>query len=301
MKKILMGFMLTSLIACKGGGGGGSAGHPIKTLPVFGIYELCKDVPEYDYSFVSRVLIDTHQITRLSIFYSGSGCQSGQEEFSSRKIYAYEQVAEMHQLFLISASATSLSAADLAYSNDVAYCGITDWLLNVPRDVLDRDCAGYVAELGDTFEIALSWQGNSMQLVADEVYTYQRRLAWDLTPQGLALTNGNYGYFRGNFGLFLHLNNGSYGLSYYDTATGKSYIEYGTYTSGGNRARFKMQGTLPDCGYENLTADYMFNLNSSGLAMEDEEGEKILLEKVSMSNSQFKEAILPVSFSSGCI
>lgn len=295
---VLLGVLLT---ACKGGGGGGG-GSSAPDVISYGVYQICEYDSNSDMSSRSLIYINETLLSEVITYYNGANCQSGNEAFDERYVYSYSNTGSAYRLAVEAYTSSSLSAPDVTYNNTNSYCGFSNWVLNVPKNALGRDCLGTTINQGDYIDVTAVKTGSSLAVTSQSgTTTYALTGAWDFTNQGQTVANGNWVFYDGSQGAYLTTNSGNYSITYYDPATLRYFTENGTYTSANNVMTSTVVSYVPDCGTdEGSTDSKSFSQTSFSLAIKDVGALDILLEKVPYTNVQFRDSFLGAGYSAGC-
>jgi hypothetical protein len=297
----LLSFLIF-LVACNGGGGGGSSSQ-VSLISHQGIWSNCEDYDGNsdsvdDSSILSVLAIGEDSAALTQTNYTDVGCNAGDEDYRYSNTASYTRSGNVYTTILKSDTYVSLSAADVTYSNNNSWCGISNWVINVPRSTMGLDCDGEIANEGDIDTYAIS--GGGSQITIDST-TYDLAIGTDFTPAGLTLPNGTFGYSDGvSFAALSVINGGNYTLYRYDLASKTYNVESGTYTSSNNVAQFNVTSSTP-VGCYSGSADRRFTSGLLGVTMEFEESDLVIFaQKVSYSESNFRSAFLGGGFSLGC-
>lgn len=304
MKKLALMFLSIAMIACKGGGGGVGSSAVTEVNP-YGVYQICEYDSDSDMSSRSLIYLNGNLFTETITYYLGANCQAGSEVFDERYIYSYSKTGTNYRIYLEGLTSTSLNNGDLNFNNTNSYCGYNNWVLNVPKNILGRDCAGTTLNQGDFADVTAVMSGTNLVVTSSErTVTYTQAGAWNFSPQGQTIANGNWAYFDGGIGAYLVTNNGSYTMTYFDPDTQRYFTENGTYTSSNNVMNLTVVSYVPDCGNdEGTTETKRFAQTSFSLAVEgvgEDDDVDILLEKVPYTQNQFRDAYLGAGYLAGC-
>jgi hypothetical protein len=292
--------LLLLVVACKGGGGGDSvtSGSAIMN----GVYQTCKYVSEDDYSMRSTVYVNDEMLSEVTRYYSSSGCLDANVLFEDRSIYRYAKNGSKYRLSYVGMSSTSLSSDDIDYNNTNSYCGYSDFVINIPKVTLGRNCDGSTVGTGDYMDVTLSKSGSNFTVVAPGgTFHYASINGWNFTNQGQTVSNGSWYYFDGAAGAILSTNNGAYTMSYFDPQTSRYFTATGTYTSSNNSVQTTVTSYSPDCGDdEGSTYTEKFVQTAFSLSIQGEtENEGTVFEKIDLTPTQIRNALFG-SFSTGC-
>lgn len=298
-----LGLLLTLLLAAACNGGGGGGGSSSSGTSHLGIWAVCENYDgdgdnTNDSSILSVLTIaeDSAALTRTN--YVDVSCQAGDEDYRYNSTASYTRSGDAYTSILKSDTYVPLSSGDVSWSNANSWCGLTNWVINVPQSTLGRSCDGVILNAGDVETYAIVRNGNTL-LTGDT--TYELAIGTDFTPAGLTLPNGTYAYSDGvSFAALAIVNSGSYSLYRYNLDSNVYHVETGTYTSSNNVANFNVTGSSP-VGCNTGSASRRFTTGSLGLTMEFVESNLILFaQKTTFTETQFRNTFLGGGFSSGC-
>ncbi len=298
-----LGIVLSLLlaVACNGGGGGG--GESTSLTSHQGIWAFCSDydansnnVDDSSILYVLTIAQDSVALTRTN--YTDVNCQSGDEDYRYSNTASYTRSGNDYTTILKSDVYTALSASDVSWSNANSWCGISNWVINVPQSTLGRSCDGEIFSEGDVMTYTAVRNGNILTIGEN---TYELAIGTDLSPAGLTIPNGTFAYSDGvSFAALAVINSGSYSLYRYDLASKVYSVESGTYTSSNNVANFTVTGSSPS-GCNSGSASRRFTTGSLGITMEFLSDDLIIFaQKTTSSESSFRTAFLGGGFSLGC-
>lgn len=298
-----LGLLLTLLLvaACNGGGGGG--GSSSAEVSHLGIWSECEDydgngdaVNESSILSVATISSDSASLSQTN--YTDIGCQSGDEDYRYMNVASYTRKGNVYTTSLQSETYVALSTSDVSYSNTNSWCGLSNWVINVPQNILGRTCDGESSNPGDIETFTAIRNGDSLTI--GEV-TYVLAIGTDFTPAGLTLPNGSFAYSDGvSFAALAIVNSGSYSIYRYNLDSKTYNLETGSVTSSNNLANFTVTGSSP-VGCNTGSASRRFTTGSLGLTMEFEEDDLVIFApKVTYTESQFRTAFLGGGFSLGC-
>jgi hypothetical protein len=297
------GLLLTLflVVACKGGGGGNSSSPAL--VSHLGIWSDCEDYDGNDdsvndSSLLSVVTLAEDSVALTQTNFGSTGCLSGQEEYRYSNTASYTRNANTYTTILKSDTYVSLSSGDVLWNNNNAWCGYSDWVINVPKNTLGRSCDGEVANSGDVDTYTVIRNGNTLSVGET---TYELAIGTDFTPAGLTLPNGTFAYSDGvSFAALAVINSGSYSLYRYDLVSKVYNVETGTVTSSNNVANFTIIGSTP-AGCNTGSASRRFTTGSLGVTMEFNEDNLIIFaQKITSTESNFRTAFLGGGFNLGC-
>jgi hypothetical protein len=301
--KLSLIILSLSLVACNGGGGGGGNSSTETLIPHLGIWAVCENYDgnedgTNDSSLQSILTIAEDSSSLIQTNFTGINCVGGSEEYRYSNTASYTRSGNTYSTVLKSDTYVSLKASDVTWNNANLWCGLNNWVLNVPQNTLGRNCGGVTSSYGDVQSFTVVRSGNSLTI---DQLTYTLAIGTDFTPAGLTLPNGSFAYSDGaTIAIFASFNSGSYSVYRYDLASKVYYTETGTYTSGNNVVNFTVTGSSP-AGCASGSASRRFTTGSLGLTMEFSEIDLILFaQKVSYSESNFRTAFLGGGFSVGC-
>jgi hypothetical protein len=301
--KLALIFLSFALVACNGGGGGGGNSGSTALAPHQGIWSACEsydgDENGTDDSSIQSILaIAEDSISLIRTNFTGTNCVSGSEEYRFTSTTSYTRLGNSYTTILKSDTYVPLKASEVASDNSFAWCGLTNWVLNVPQNTLGLNCGGVTSSYGDVQSVTILRSGNSLTI--DDL-TYDLAIGTDFTPAGLSLPNGSFAYSDGvSFAAFAIFSSGTYNVYRYDLASKAYFIETGTYTSSNNVVNFTVTSSNP-AGCVSGSASRRFTTGSLGLTMEFVEDDLILFaQKVSYAESNFRTAYLGGGFSLGC-
>ena len=299
------GLLLTLflVVACNGGGGGGGNSGTTTLAPHQGIWAVCENYDgnedgTNDSSIQSILTIAEDSSSLIRTNYTGINCVSGSEEYRYSNTASYTRSGNSYTTVLKSDTYVSLKASDVTWNNANAWCGLTNWVLNVLQNTLGRNCGGETSSYGDVQSFTVVRSGNSLTI---DNLTYDLAIGTDFTPAGLTLSNGSFAYSDGvSFAAFAIFNSGSYNVYRYDLVSKAYFIETGTYTSSNNVVNFTVTSSNPS-GCISGSASRRFTTGSLGVTMEFEEDNLVIFApKVAYTESQFRTAFLGGGFSLGC-
>lgn len=302
--KLLMTFALIVLVSCKGGGGG-SAGSSNSTLSSSeGIWSACENYDgdsdgTNDSSVLHRLIIGDGSFNIERTNHSAVNCIRGSEEYAFLNSGIFSRTGNSYTSVILTDIYTSLSSDDVIWNNDNSWCGISNWVINVPRDTLGLDCDGMTNYAGDVATFSASRSGSTLRV--DDL-NYTLNVSTDLTPRGQTLANGSFVYSDGEYiAYYGTLNNGVYTVYFYDLQGGNYYSETGTYSSQNNVANFTTISTNPGGCVTPGTRNRRFATGSLGLVLEYSEIDQVLIApKVNYTESQFRNSWLGGGFSLRC-
>lgn len=303
MKKIFnLAFLLLSVVACNGGGGSGGGSSTGSVLEVHKGYWLgCEDDANNNESASYQIFLDDNQATEEVTFFSGLGCNSGSEGYNLRTIYTYTRSGNNYNFTVVSITSTSLSNADVTNSNNISYCGYTDWSLGIPKNIAGRNCGGATISLGDSTTSTFQRSGTVGTLTNDNgTTTLNLQMEGSLANLGQTLSDGNYAFYDGSSGVFFTVSGANYSTTYFDAASKLYYEETGTFTSANNQATFTL-ATAPCSGAPGDSFLNSFRSFQNALLIRDSsETSTIMMEKVSFNRAQFISSYLEAGYAVGC-
>jgi hypothetical protein len=122
-------------------------------------------------------------------FYSDSGCASLSHRATLNGTYSMS--GQNIDLTTTTSSMTMLTAAQVTIANNTAYCGFTNWVINVAKDVTGLDCGDWSFNpAGMTFYDIWKVEGNFFYMGASD-YTYD-----GLTPATRPITFSSSPYIK---------------------------------------------------------------------------------------------------------
>lgn len=266
-----------------------------------GLYELCTNLTDYGLSIKSTLLYNPPSIVEIDTFYDGDSCNSGSELWNQKYIMI---APDTSSVVLVGAIVTSLSNSDVTDSNSVSYCTYNNWVLNVPKNILGKDCGGNTILYGQSLNISFSKSGTSLNVATENgSVLYPLLKTIDFSDQGHTLTNGNYAYSVGERAFFFIFSSGTYSVTTYDKETFRYYREDGTYVSTpDNQLSMTVSSYTPDCGTDEGTT-HIFAIDQTSLSLGirgEDETEGLILEKIPYTEVQFRAAYIPGTYSAGC-
>jgi hypothetical protein len=304
MKNKLM-LILIFIVGCNGGGGGSSISTGgVKLTSHYGIWATCSNDDEdsdgiNDVSFLKVMTVAAGSVALSETTYSDVDCNGGDELFRYSNTDTYSRSGNVYTYNLKTLTYVSLAASDVTWNNSNEWCGITNWVLNVPRNMLGKNCGDNTYYSGDVDTMSIVRNGNKLTIDGINLDLY---VGTDFTPAGLTLPNGSFSFSNGeNAAMFAIFNSGSYQLTSYDLVSRKYMVEYGTYTSSNNVVHFTVTQTNPaNCLSDSETL--RFTSSSYGVTIESSGSDFfIFAEKVSYSESNFRSEILGGGLNLGCI
>ncbi len=302
MKYYLIFFSLF-LVSCNGGGGGGGSSTSEALTSHLGIWAVCDNYDANsdgtnDSSLQAILTIAADSASLMRTNFTGVNCVSGSEEYRFSNASSYTRSGNVYTTILKSETYVSLKASDVTWNNTNSWCGLTNWVLNVPQNILGRFCDGEISNSGDVDTFTLNRSGNSLTIGE---LTYDLAIGIDFTPAGLTLPNGSFAYSDGaNIAIFGTFSSGNYSVYRYDLTSKVYNVETGTYTSSNNVVNFTVTSSNPG-GCFSGSASRRFTTGSLGITMEFTESDLILFaQKVSYTESNFRSAFLGGGFSIGC-
>lgn len=299
---LLMALLILT-VGCNGGGGGGGGSGATSEDSHLGIWSVCENYDGNsdtvnDSSILYVLSIGADSGTFNSTNYKAINCVGGNEGYRFVSTASFSRSGNVYSTVLKSDSYVSLSAEDVSWDNTNSWCGLSNWVINVPRNTLGLNCDGEVSNYGDTDTLTAVRTGNS--LTVDD-RTYALAIGTDFTPAGLTLPNGSYAFSDGStFAFFAVINSGNYSVHWYDLASRFYSIETGTYTSSNNVVNFSVTGSSP-VGCNSGAVSRRFTTGSLGITMEFVDTDLIIFaQKVINSESNFRSEFLGGGFSLAC-
>ena len=323
--KILLFVIMATLIACGGGGsGGGSSSAPggstaggssggssgggsevtqVNIAPEYvGLWAKCFNLSSISQLYVFS--ISTNSLVASYITYYGLNCQTADVGYMQKYVYQVSRSGDTYTNTLVGASTTSMSSGDVTYNNNTSYCGENDWVINVPKDVLGKNCEGVTSSLGDTGTNELKIVGSNLEITGgSDPFQVEPIERPDFNHSGASVYNGNYAFQDGNHAFFLEINNGSYSMSGYDIEGRVYSTETGTYATDGTIFIFTIASQDPSCD-ATIGDEWALNFsNNIGLALifKNNKDEIYTAEDISWTEEQFRNAYVGSGFVKGCL
>lgn len=311
MKSFLALSFLLALVSCKGGGDSKStiaAGTVIEDASSvkaehIGLWAKCENDSSEGISMLRVYNFSSKSLIASFVYYSGLDCQSSTLEYEERFVSEVTRTEDLYTTYVVGASSRSMSSADVGYNNTNSYCGFTDWQINVPKPVLDRDCAGSITKPGAGSSFALSKNGDNL------VLSVEGRSPITVSPyhtptfghSGTAILNGEYVTYRGGKAIVYSFLDNWFGTYEIDSRSGKEYYVAGTYTISGDQITFTVNEESAPCG--NLGNVYSMQYSTKDLAIVLKYGESDLAvaESFDWSPDDFSNAFTVPSSGFGCL
>jgi hypothetical protein len=109
------------------------------------------------------------------IYYLGPDCLEEDKELTEFAIYNFSLNSSLLTMVVQSFSTTfhketSVVHIDLEYANETSFCGISDWEINIAKDITNLDCEGYIVSNGDSDSSSISISGNKLVLGSATYY-----------------------------------------------------------------------------------------------------------------------------------
>lgn len=306
MKKcLMMTFIILLTVSCKSGGGDNvTSDSGSSSSNIDGVYTGCENDTENGMSMSSTMSLSGGGGNEDMIIFDGLNCN---DMDATEKISVQYNVTKgsNYKFMVVGATSTILDSSYVSVANTYNYCGFTGstWALNVPRNILGRDCSGIEYTYGEAINAVAKVSGGKLTLSSGgNKFVYTSINATNFSNSAQTFEDGSYSFFNGAAGFYITFDGSNYIATMYNANTSKRYSETGSYTTVGNQIEFTPATISDGCGspedYDPNTS--YFSMTSVSLALKDSDNNVIIFSKAPYTKTQFETAFLRTTYTAGC-
>lgn len=238
--------------------------------------------------------------SQIETQFNNTGCVPSNAKSRTWRNYSYQKSGNAFSMTLSGISFSPLNESEREEANNRNFCGLTNWSISTPRNILGRSCYGGTSSFGDVENASIVVEGSTLRLNGQT--NLQLSSGVNFTPRGQVLPGGAFTHSNGKTrAMYLTTNGGSYSVFHYDLVNRKYYQETGSYSSNNNKAVFTILSTTPSGCLQARSQERPFCSCVLGLNISyTDRGFTFIGLKVDYSESHYRNIVLGGGFTSGC-